>query len=46
VHPVEFGLSQRSDVVVSINRLVNVKAAIIDLFKEIKRSAVLDDATA
>ena len=45
MHPVECGLSQRSDVVVSINRLVNVKAAIIDL-KEIKRSAVLDDATA
>jgi hypothetical protein len=39
-------LLQRSDVVVSINRLVNEKVAIIDLFKEIKKSVMLDDATA
>jgi len=32
--------------VVSINRLVNEKVAIIDLFKEIKKSVMLDDATA
>jgi hypothetical protein len=31
---------------VSINRLVNGKVAIIDLFKEIKKSVMLDDATA
>nr|CUT16759.1 hypothetical protein CDS [Bradyrhizobium sp.] len=33
-------------VVVSINRLINGKVAIIDLFEEIKKSLMVDDATA